>query len=354
MVERFSDPQKWLAEEVERRGAAISTGSKVLDEALGGGLFRQDNSAIMAPSNTGKTSVLLTIARHAIYKQHNVILITHEGRPALIKTQMLAAFLGVSRRVLMSEWVGNPEKSETIRRTAELIDKYLTFIPYNKSGKMFVEDVVEEIRQRHIEKKAKTGKGFDLIIDDYPKKLKYKYRSGNKDGLYRVEVAEIYDQFVQLAIELDAHCLMAVQTNRAGLKLNNGKESSEFLLGMEEIDEAFGIAQNLGNIITLNRGPEDKKLGILRYNVAKSRNNMTDISINTRTDYSIPLTHGDAEYFKGVSTHTTVPKKFLASYSQPDNKMLKSADIDSELRRIEDSFLIGDEGKSVGYYIGEK
>jgi len=33
---------------------------------------------------------------------------------------------------------------------------------------MYVEDVCTEIRRRHEDMKLRTGKGFDIVLDDYP------------------------------------------------------------------------------------------------------------------------------------------------------------------------------------------
>jgi len=76
-----------------------------------------------------------------------------------------------------------------------------------------------------------------------------------------------------------------------------GKLEAKENLGMDVVGESYGIAQNMGNIITLNRGPEDKKLHTVRLSVAKSRNDLTEVTVNTRTNYGCSLTHGDPEMF---------------------------------------------------------
>lgn len=333
-IMNFDNPLEYIDKQATRRGSAISTGCSVLDQALGGGLFKKETCAFMAPSNVGKTTGMITIARHAIWQKLDVLFLIHEGDPEEIRFRLLCSFLGVTPQTLF-EWTKDNEKRRLINGVAAFINMKLTYVPYIKTGGMFVEDVVELIKKLNTERKIKTGKGYDIVIDDYPKKLKSRARSGSREGLYRVEAAEIYDSFNHLATELNVHCFVAIQTNRTGLKQNNNKVESSQLLGMEEIDEAFGIAQNLANIITLNRSPEDRQKNILRINVAKSRNHKTDIAINTRTRYDCFLTFGDKNMFdggaKGMKLNTDLEIGYLESDSQDHNTKEATSIIDNQL-----------------------
>lgn len=290
----LTSPGDWLFKEDKRKDLAISTGCAALDEALGGGLFRGETTAIMAPTNTGKTTAMVTMVRHSLVNHKKVMLITHEGRPEAIRLMVLAALTGFPRRELASLWMNGGRKQ--IEIAAKLMDEYLTFIPYVLTGKMYIENVANEIIKR-CEEAKRAGKPYDLLVDDYPKKLRSKSRAGSKDIAYRAELAEIYDQFNHLAAELNVHALVAIQTNRQGSKQNRGTVDVDQYLGMEEIDESFGVAQNMANIITLNRSSNDAKANILSYSIAKSRNDQTDIAVRTRTKYDSSLTHGDRSMF---------------------------------------------------------
>lgn len=346
-VMSFEHPEDWIKKQEDRREKAISTGSKILDSALGGGLFKKESCAIMAPSNVGKTTAFITIARHAISMGNNVLFMMHEGDPEEIRLRILCSFMGISTHT-MFQWIKDPYKRRIIQSVSNYVNSKLVFVPYIKTGGMYVEDVIDLIKKLHEDRKAETGRGFDLIINDYPKKLRSRYRGSSKEGLYRVEAAEIYDNFNHLAVELDAHCLVAIQTNRTGLKQNNGRVDADFLLGMEEIDEAYGIAQNMPNIITLNRSPSDREKQIMRINVAKSRNSMTDIAINTRTCYNCYLVFGDKEMFdhKGLWANE-LTGGFLASYHQENNQKFPTEAVDQGLMDKE-GIVIGESSPNVG------
>jgi replicative DNA helicase len=319
IVMPFDNPDKWIEDHEIRKGHAISTGCSILDDALGGGLFKKEACAFLAPANVGKTTAMITLARHAIWQKKKVLFIIHEGFPEEIRIRFLASFLGVTTQTIY-KWRLDPTKRPLLMAVAEAIKRQLTYVPYIKTNAMFVEDVIEMIKKLHNEEIERTGQGFDLVIDDYPKKLKSRQRSGQREGLYRVEVAEIYDSFNHLAAEIDVHCFLAIQTNRTGLKQNNGRVESEFLLGMEEMDESFGIAQNVPNIITLNRSPQDKTKNVMRMNVTRSRNSETDIAIITRTNYACCLSFGDKNMFESPDKWPNeLDNGYLPSYAQKDN-----------------------------------
>lgn len=357
---KFENSAEWLKDDILESTNAISTGNRKLDYALGGGLFRGETTSIMAPSNTGKTTFMITIVRHAIKQGKKVMWLTHEDNPRKLRKKMLAAFLGVSKNTL-----SNPEllKDSKVRKdlfaAEKYIDEHLMYVPYAKIGNMYIEDVANEIYKRHKHMINTVGSGFDMIVDDYPKKLRIKNRNPEN---YRTELAAVYDVFNQIAIELNVHCFVAIQTNREGLKQNMGKLKSDQLLGMDLVDEAYGIAQNMGNIIALNRSPDDKMYNIARFSIPKSRNDITDIAVNTRTAYAQTLTHGDANMFDTRIQFTILdpsknfePKKvshsfemlkpeikggFLASQGQNNNKLVPSSVINESLKQIEDNFAL--------------
>jgi DnaB-like helicase C terminal domain len=343
---KFDNPVDWLKADAIEREQAVSTGSKNLDFALGGGLFRGETTAIMAPVNTGKSTFMMTIVRHAIKQGKKVLWITHEDNSAKLRQRMLCAFLGVTRQTLTNpDVLGNPAAMKDLVVAGKFIDQYLVYLPYAKIGGMFVEDLAAEIERRHNEMKINTGSGFDMIVDDYPKKLRMR---SNSPEHYRNELAGVYDAFNHIALALNVHCFVAIQTNRDGMKQNMGKVKSDFLIGMDQVDESYGIAQNMGNIISLNRSPDDKLYNIARFSITKSRNDITDIAVSTRTAYAQTLTHGDREMFDpNIRFSVTDPKNHFEpvekmhriSYLMPQINSKTHDENDMEFRNPENWFL---------------
>lgn len=352
---KFENAAEWLKDDILETSNAISTGSKTLDFCLGGGLFKGETTAIMAPVNQGKSTFLMTTVRHAVKQGKKVLWITHEDSPRKLRKRLLSSFLGVSKQTLSNPALFQDSKARLdLLAVSSYLDQHLVYLPYSKVGGMFIEDVANEIYKRHTQMINKTGSGFDIIVDDYPKKLKMKNRNPEH---YRSELAEVYDTFNHIAIELDVHCFVAIQTNREGMKQNMGKVKSNQLIGMDLVDESYGIAQNMGNIISLNRSPDDKIYNVARFSITKSRNDITDIAVCTRTAYAQTLTHGDRDMFDlnvkfilpdpqnnyqlQEFNHVIsmlkpeIPKNFLACVGQNTNIVQPIEVINQALKKIE-------------------
>jgi replicative DNA helicase len=340
--EKFDDYVSELNSTFEKDEYAISTGSAHLDEALGGGLYKSEASVVMASSNTGKTTSLITMARHAIVSGYKVLFIAHEGNQDRLKRQFIQSITGYTYRELKHYLrktgrdpnnTNNTIPDEQIERmhrqvrqdiaeAERLLEDSLVFIFYVKTGKMFIEDVVDLIKKQQTEAINRWGRGFDLVIDDYPKKLKVRgfgSNGGAKDAL-RVMLGDIYDQFNFLASELKVHCLLAAQTNREGAKKNKGTIESKVYMASEDVDESYAIVQNMAAIITLNRSPQDAGFNQLVLNVAKSRSGPTDGTVLFRTDYGRSILWGDPELFAkyghNLNTNSTTRGGLASVYTE--------------------------------------
>lgn len=315
---QFDDPETWLAKQIDERSDALTTGLKMLDEslldgAISGGLQRGDTTVVLAPSNVGKTTSLLTIARHNIFANKDVLLMTHEGRPEDIRNKLMKACLDCSEDEMLRLYA-TPEGLERLKSMSSLLKQKLTYIPYNKAG-MKVEDVVPIIRRAQEERKAKVGKGYDLLVVDYPAKLTTEQARGSLAVRNVLEI--VYDFYVQLALEYKFHSLLAIQTNREGSKVNNGQNTNR-LLTMEDVMEAWGPMTSASNVITLNRSPAAKRNNRITYYVAKSRSSEVGRAIVARSNFSHGLTHsqpmGSTGYF-GTTTMELQIDAFLQSHN---------------------------------------
>lgn len=273
---------------------AISTGLRALDSALldgatTGGLLRRDTTVIMAPVNTGKSTFMITVACHNMRQGKEVLYMTHEGAPEEIRAKFMQNLIGCTRPELQG--LIKTEKGRQILNLYKVYaKKFLTYIPYNKPG-MTVEEV-EPIIRRAIEERAaaNNGKTYDLLIVDYPAKL-FTDRA-RKGGVPRREIDRIvYDYYVQLALEYGFHSLLAIQTNREGSKVNQGKEDR--LLTMEDVSESWGVMEMASNVITINRSPLAKSRNRITYYVDKSRSSATGTAIVCNSKFENSITHSE-------------------------------------------------------------
>jgi hypothetical protein len=293
---------------------ALTFGCSVLDRLLNkdclkeAALIRGDHTVLLAPTNVGKTTTMVTILRHNVTLGRHVLFITHEGRPDDIKTKILMAITGMTYPQLVEKSL-SPEGQQFLAAAAAGLKKYLTYLPMNKPG-LTVEDVESAIRRAQEKRIAETGKGYDLIIDDYPAKLTTVLASRGHWPKRQID-EHIYNFFTQIALEFNCHVVTAIQTNREGSKINKGHRGSEDrLITLEDVSESWGAMTTATNVISLNRDPDASARQRMTFHICKSRSNDTGWSIVTRTNYGISLTHGStyggvtlpATYYRGIST----------------------------------------------------
>jgi hypothetical protein len=168
-----------------------------------------------------------------------------------------------------------------------------------------VEDVEPLIRRKQEDLAARNnGKGYDLLVCDYPAKLTTKLANGGHMSKRNVDEI-VYGYFVQLALEYGFHNLLAIQTNREGSKVNKGQKDEHRLLVMEDVHESYGVMQEATNVITLNRDPVAKARQHMTFHIDKSRSSETGFAVVARTDFGRARTHHNdlgAIWYRGVAT----------------------------------------------------
>lgn len=291
----FKDYKHFLQVVQEERKMALSTGLTLLDQAIlknavGGGLQKGDTTIVMAPVNQGKSSFLITVICHNIRSGKDVLYMTHEGSPSDLRLKIMANMLDceIDQVFKMGNTQEGLRKLETV---SKLLDAHLRYIPYNKAG-MTIEDVVPIIRLNQEEwMAAHEGKGFDLLVSDYPAILSTEQaRKGNLNRRDKDQI--VYNYYIQLALEYGFHSLLAIQTNRDGSRINRG-QGDHRLLTLEDVSESWDPIKEATNIITLNRPPEAHDKGYVIYYVCKSRGNQTGLAIAAQSKFGHCVTHSN-------------------------------------------------------------
>lgn len=301
---------------------AMTFGCDIMDRKLNanaqkGSLLRGDHTIVMASTNTGKTSCMCSvIANNVFYYNRSILLITHEGRPQDIKTMLMQSLSGKSYGEL-SKMSQTADQARAMDILATWLSKYVVYIPMNRPG-LTVEDVEAVIRQAQERRIITTGKGFDLLVDDYPAKLTtVKASQGHMQTRHIQEY--IYNYFTQVALDMNMHVMTAIQTNRHGSEVNRGiKGAEQRLLTLEDVAEAFGPITTATNVITLNRSDLEKAQQRMTFHIGKSRGNDTGWSIITRTKFGVTRTHGfnlPCTYYRGISLQADSVDALLEQYS---------------------------------------
>lgn len=283
MIKRPLDANLMSKRDVSGLYAEMTTGS----------LVKGDTTMILGPSNSGKTTSVISIIVANLYCGRDILHITHEMAPESIKLKLTQCFLRMTRAELSNRRRSSSpdiDCTNVIDSVGKEIDNLLTYRSWIKGGGMYVEDVVDWINLRQEQLKASKGKGYDLLVVDYPGKL-ISGRHGKNHSSWE-QLDYVYDQFVNLALEHKFHSLLPVQTNREGFRVNNSDSESNRLLDQGDVGGSFGVMQRASTVITLNRNSSDQQHEIMMFNIAKSRNGATNCVFASATDFARGCSHG--------------------------------------------------------------
>lgn len=252
-----------------------------------GCLAKGDTTVVLGPSNSGKTTFMTTIVATNAALKKDILYITHEQKDYEHGMKLLQCLAGLKKEDIVNNIDLVDQVKSSIEAASQLLSEHVKYIHYVKPGHMYVERVSELIlkhQQNHILQK---GKGFDLVVVDYPAKLQsqafqFRKSSGWEEKMY------IYQQFQLLAETEGFHMILPVQANREGLKKNKSGE----VLGMGDFAESAGIAHVAYNIISINRSDEDKARNMIRFFIDKSRGSETGKMLISHTDFARSRTHG--------------------------------------------------------------
>lgn len=324
IAKTFSDPANFLARIEARYDDAITFGVKALDDAMmpqgmdagpaghSKSLLLGDTTILLAPSNVGKTTALITIARHNIMRGKDVLWFTHEGVDDDLQQKMMQAVLGVNMPTLLSMYKTEAGLAE-ITTAMRVVDRHLVYIPWNHPG-MTIEELVPVIERRQEERRAQhNGKGFDLLVDDYPGKLSTEFAKGGRMEQRNLD-AKVYDYFVQLGLKHRFHVLAAIQTNREGSKANRDDTR---LLTMEDVRESWDTMTMATNVITVNRDNKAASRNRVTFYVSKSRSSRTGRAVVCHSDYEGSLTHSEqlgATWYYGTQSLSDHVDDFLTRF----------------------------------------
>jgi hypothetical protein len=294
----FTNYREKILRQEQDAGHALTFGLEMIDRLLskqptGGCLLPGHMTVLLASTNSGKTSTLVTTAVANIAQCKSVLFITHEGTEDEIQDKIMRCLTGMTTPELVRAYQ-DPEKMTIMAAYEEMLRKYLTFVPLNRPG-LTVEEVIVVINKFQENKRLATGRGYDLLIDDYPAKLMTEV--GAKGNMQLRHIQEIvYNQFVQIGIQQRMAVLVVVQTNREGSKVNrrHGQQKNETrLLTIEDVMESWGIMTAAATVLTLNRTDEDANNNFLTFLVCKSRSSSTGWAVTCKTDYDRCTTHSN-------------------------------------------------------------
>lgn len=315
----FSDWRTHFENSVTERQHALTTGLETLDKVidpscLSGCLLRGDTTILLAPSNLGKTTCMITMACANMKLMKKVLFITHEGR----KEDIVDKFWSNITQKTKSELLQLYKTDERLfLGGCFFINKYLTYQAINDPAQLTVENVAAIIERKQQEQIAKDGQGFDLLVVDYPAKLTTEH-SSKVNMQFRHAETYVYNYFVQLALKHKFHALLAIQANRESSKNNRfqgAHGTHNRLVTMEDVSESWGPMTVATNVLSINRNESYGDRVI--YHLCKSRSSETGMSVLAKSDYTKATTHSNALgslVYKGTTSVAEIDEGILNQY----------------------------------------
>jgi hypothetical protein len=216
----------------------------------------------------------------------------------------------------------DPKHIAAFQGISTIIKDRLIHLHSQKAGQT-AEEVEAMIRSHQSRMKAENGgKGFDLVVLDYPAVLSSGAKNINMQ--LREETKRIYRRFFDLAGEEKFHLATAIQSNRDAIRESRGlgqKGNKNRLLTKESVAEAWGVVHDAPMVATLNRTDEDAANNLLTVYIDKSRNGETGWAVTCRTDYSRARTHGESLggfAYRGSSSLAEKANSFLDAFKNQE------------------------------------
>lgn len=281
-IVHWDDAIKYVEESKRLSLRAVPTGISYIDNVMNGGMTPGSLTTLIAPTNAGKSMVLVNIGYHALLAGKKIVTIHHEDDELSTVNRVISRFTGIPyNKLLCSDRMLEPieiQKIELIKK--KLKDNWVMKFMYGSDTA--VEDVRDWLKLR------KKEFNFDLVIDDYGQFIRTKKKTENE----RFTQTIVYRTLKQIALELDVAVLTCAQGTREAQKV--ARKGTDYLKSTD-ISECFEIARISNNVITLNRSEENSKKDRLIFYLEKQRSGKVGIAVECISNYNKCITHDPGE-----------------------------------------------------------
>lgn len=224
----------------------LATGISALDESMSGGLGIGEIGVVVALPGFGKTTTLVNIAARALLQNKRVAYVTLELSRDMIASKFDTCLFGRSMKAIKEQ----PKVfAKAFNEFKESLTGKLTIHEYPTKS-LTVDRLGAEI--------LKMG-GVDVVLVDYGQLVKPEHGRSER----RYELTEVYEALRRMAGELQTRVWTAHQSNRPGTHVNT--------IRAEHIAEDFNVVGIADIVLSVNYNDEEKKRGLMRYFIAKSR-----------------------------------------------------------------------------------
>lgn len=251
------------AEDVIER---FPTGMGVLDGILKGGIGRTEMFVVLAPPGKGKTTTMINIGAENLKTGSVVVHFSMENN----EKQVIRNY---DQRILNKSIDYIKDNSEQCIAALGRRKKY------SSGGRLFVKKyptkgaTVDTLRMYIRRLEIVYGVKVDVIIVDYGAILKSKHSFSDKRNV----IESNYEDLRALADELDVALVTGAQGNRSSL--------SKKVVTIEDLAEAFAIANTADEVFALCQSVREKQEGKIRGFLTKSRDGADQLLLSGDINY---------------------------------------------------------------------
>lgn len=205
----------------------LPTGFPLFDQVIRGGFREGELSIILAPTNRGKTAVLINIGRGLVAAGHRVVHFSLEMNYESMVDRYIASMTGLKINDLDSI---NMKQLAGILHNYTVYTKKDVIIKYYSPNSITVADLEVYLEKLEQESDCKA----DAIIIDYADLL----RASNVRKEKRHELSEIHVELKQLGDKFNVPIITASQTNRQGELLGYAEQGKQTLRNLKPLSVA--------------------------------------------------------------------------------------------------------------------
>lgn len=238
----------------------VPTGFKDLDKLLAGGMTSPDLYIIAGRPGTGKTALLVSMAKNAAEAKKKIAIFSLEMKNSQIAMRLISQVAGISYDKQKSGNLSAEEWEKFTQATETLADPEQYPIIINDLPSISISKIRQELRRM----KEAMG-GLDLVIIDY-------IQLGGVDGKYDrrdQEIGEITRGLKSIAKEFDIPVFAAAQLSRA---VEQRSEKKPILSDLRESGDIEQDADVVMFIYRPNQFAQDETKYEAEIIVAKHRN----------------------------------------------------------------------------------
>jgi len=231
----------------------LSTGWPELDEALGGGIGRQEMILFAANSGGGKSVTMLNLGRQLLTQGHNGVYISLEMRQDIVTKRLASMMAGVKAENLLKEMDGVVDRIEMAAGSSG--ELYIKRMPENRTNASTIHAFITQLERE---------KGFkpDFIIIDYLD-ICGSITPVGADNMF-VKDKFVAEELRALGLDYDCSIITASQLGRTALEVDQVLQS-HIQGGISKINTA-------DYVIAIRQTDGEKASGEIWFQILKSRN----------------------------------------------------------------------------------